>query len=154
MNLGEELGIPQPFTGHGEEMTVKREILYEGPSHLIDQLQGDLTDRGCQVTRTAASRQGIVTEVMHAQGTPEAIQAGVGAFNRLGHPGARAFINHQHLSRGVTAAQPDTFHAVDQQPGKDDVSLCTGTPVTVPGGRFSLHYSQNCPACETLASQR
>jgi hypothetical protein len=135
-------------------MTVEREIQYEGPSQLIDQLIGDLTDRGCQVSRTQPSRQGIVTEIMSAQGTSEAIQGGVDAFNRLGHPGARVFINHQYLYRGIAADQPTMFHAVDQQLGEADIGLCNGTPVVVPGGRFSLGYSRNCPACEALAKQR
>jgi hypothetical protein len=138
----------------GEEMTVMREIQYEGPSHLIGQLIADLTARGCQVSRTQPTRQGIVTEIMSVKGTSEAIQAGVDGFNRLGHPGARVFINHQHLSRGVAADQPDTYHAVDQQPGQSDTSICNRTPVRIPGGRFSLGYSRNCPACEALAEKR
>ena len=47
-----------------------------------------------------------------------------------------------------------SLHPWEQQPGRTDVSLCNGTPVTIPGGRFSISYPHNCPEYEAVAEQR
>jgi hypothetical protein len=128
-------------------MNVSREIQYAGHPGMLAQLVSDLEVAGCEVTPSWAP------PVIEASGTLDAIQTGVDTFQAR-NTGYRVFINHPHFSRGVAEGQPKVLHAVNQQFGQTDVSLCGGMPVRIVPGRFSLSYSWNCAECEAEVAHR
>lgn len=137
-------------------MDVTRNIQYDGAAGLLPRLEADLTEAGCQVRlrqRPPAPGSAVITALVTATGTREAIQAGVDKFLSRDN-GPRAFINHLHYSRGVVPGQQDPpFHAVDHQPTAD-AALC-GTPgVTLLSGRFDMYDPRSCSRCVDEAWRR